>query len=899
MFTGLNSDPASASAGYFTILEIMEVFIVRRLCTVVTIVGLLVAAVAPPASSRTIRMIAGDTTGQVQTLPKGVSVYELNNGMKVLLIENPALPMVGANVVVKIGSAFETFSTSGMSHMLEHLLFNGTTSRAQKQLYDDVDRIGGYNNASTAEFYTNFMMVTPAENIKKGMEIQADMLFNSILPSEKFEKEKGIVLEEISKSLADPQEQLERNSLSVLYSGHALSLPTLGTYSTIQSLSRDAVNSFYKNNYVPNNMILSVIGNFRTSTMLPVIEEIYGKARPGQVHREQDPEWATGYQAPTPTAQRSTTVYHRFYDGEDHVLQVFFELPPSQSSEYFQLLNVVIEKNKDAVQSSLKSESGQNLKSLKLSTRLTHLGNVLEATMILKAGTGFDALVASLSAKLASLSFSLPPEAVRSEVTRSRTEFGRNIEKPHMFGIYNSNEMAKNGIEAVLAFFGSDGMFQAAKDLASLKLGPHSYILLQSPSAKKDAGKAEATGSVKYFRNETTGKNLVVAQNEASNLLAIHYLVKHKAAYEATFGKDASKILHECLDRRLKSDANRKASGQFGFSFTVNDNPFIPMDDIYLHPDFGYIRVEGLADDVPGAIKYLNSQLKDFVPAEEEFKKAVEKFKGIEAMLMGGDKAKKVFDQTYKSLVYEPGPYADGQAPVTYENLVAFAKEYFKPANMIISVVSPASPESVDSLFEQYGFTHVTDEPPVFSPTFLLQSKPVTIEKPGGGERSYLFWGFISRIDPNDAPVLQALSLVLSDNIVFDIREKQGMAYGMTAGVEVIKDKALFFVSQGTRPQNVDKLVPQYPRFFQPGVLDSLTPGQLEKSINMYLGRMMFRRLSSVNQAYYVGNSIYFFNDYNYDKQFLERLKNVKLVDVNNAARKYMRIASPMLVIVR
>jgi predicted Zn-dependent peptidase len=141
-------------------------------------------------------------------LPKGVSVYQLNNGMSVLLIENPALPMVGANVVVKIGSAYETFSTSGMSHMLEHLLFNGTTSRNQKKPYDDVDRIGGYNNATTAEFYTNYMMVTPAENIRKGMEIQADMLFSSTLPTDKFEKEKGIVLEEISKSLADPRNKL-------------------------------------------------------------------------------------------------------------------------------------------------------------------------------------------------------------------------------------------------------------------------------------------------------------------------------------------------------------------------------------------------------------------------------------------------------------------------------------------------------------------------------------------------------------------------------------------------------------------------------------------------------------------------------------------------------------------
>jgi len=105
------------------------------------------------------------TIPTIQPLPKGVSIHQLNNGMQVLLIENASLPMVGVNVAVKVGSAYETFRTSGMSHMLEHLLFNGTTSRDQKQLYDDVDRIGGYNNATTADFYTNYMMVTPTENI--------------------------------------------------------------------------------------------------------------------------------------------------------------------------------------------------------------------------------------------------------------------------------------------------------------------------------------------------------------------------------------------------------------------------------------------------------------------------------------------------------------------------------------------------------------------------------------------------------------------------------------------------------------------------------------------------------------------------------------------------------------
>ena len=218
---------------------------------------------------------------------------------------------------------------------------------------------------------------------------------------------------------------------------------------------------------------------------------------------------------------------------------------------------------------------------------------------------------------------------------------------------------------------------------------------------------------------------------------------------------------------------------------------------------------------------------------------------------------------------------------------------------MIISVVSPGSPERINTLFSSMNFTPIKDEQAVFTPTFLTKTKAEKIDKPGGGERSYLFYGFESEIDPKDAPALQALSLVLSNNIVFDIREKQGMAYGMSAGIDVVKNKALFFVNQGTRPQNVEKLIPQYPGFFTKKAVDTLTQSTLEKSINMYLGRMMFRRLSSVNQAFYLGSSSYFYNDYNYDKNFLEALKNVKLADVKSAAQKYMLRKNPMMLIVR
>ena len=834
-----------------------------------------------------------------QTLPKGVSIYQLDNGMEVLLIENPALPMVGVNVVIKVGSAYENFSTSGMSHMLEHLLFNGTTTRTQKQLYDDVDRIGGYNNAHTDNFYTDFMMVTPTENIRKGMEIQADMLFNSTLPVEKFEKEKGIVLEEISKSLANPQEQFGRNTLSIIYNGHALSLPTLGTYSTIQSMSRDKVNTFYKNNYVPNNMIMSIIGNFETKKMLSLIKEIYGKVKPGQIVRNENSELATGFQFPKFQAIKTNTAYYRFYDGEDTVLQLFYTLPQSQSAEYFQLMDLVLEKNQEAFQTSLKSEFPQIVKSINFSSRISPLNNFLESDIILSEAANIDELVNSFSAKLFKLNFTLPAEEIKTEVIKARTEFLKNIEKPHMFGIYNSNELVINGIEAVLASYNGNEFYKAGKELETLKVSANPIIIIQSPSLKNETNKTETVQEIKFFQDEATSKNLIVVQNDKSNLLAIHYLVKHKAVYESKYGKDAAKILHDCLNQRLASEENQKISSQFGFEFTVNDNPMIPMDDIYLHPDFGYIRVEGLADDLANAIKYINTQLKDFVPTADEFKKAVEKFKGFEMMSMGSDKAKKLFDTEYKSLVYEPYPLLQNKVELTYDNLLGFTKEYFKPSNMVISVVSPENLDTINSLFNQFDIVSLEKEPEVFTSKLLLRDKPVTIEKPGGGERSYIFWGFINQIDPKDAPALQALSLILADEIIFDIREKQGLAYNMSAGIEVIKDKALFYVSQGTRPQNIDKLSPQYPKFFQTAALDSLTQDQVEKSINIYLGRMMFRRLSSINQVFYLGSSLYFKNDFNYDKQFLDELKNIKLADVKNVAKKYMNAKNPMLLIVR
>jgi predicted Zn-dependent peptidase len=837
----------------------------------------------------------------VKPLPAGVSIYSQDNGIQVLLIENTGLPMTGVNVVVKTGSAYETFSTSGMSHMLEHLLFNGTESRTQKELYDAVDLIGGYNNANTGNYYTNFMMVTPADNIKKGMQIQADMLFRSIIPAEKFEKEKGIVLEEIASSLENPTSQMERNEQSILYPGHALSLATLGTYATIESMTRDDVYRYYQNFYVPNNMLMSVVGNFRSDSMRILINEIYGKEPPKPVQYPENTHWLSGFDRISETNILKEKVYHRFYRGQKLILQLFYDLPETWSDTHFIIVDEILLKANSVITDGLKTKYPDIEQSFKMETLQSPIKNNLKISMVVKDKNQLTGLTENVNQALKKLKFHLPAESIQYLATKTKTDFLKNVEKPHMFGIYNAHIFATEGIEAVLAHYSTRGYDLAGKEIGQFSINQKPLVIIQYPADKEDEKGVMCAIAPEVFIHKGSGLTLIAEQNPNSNLLAIHFLLKYKAAYESHFGKDAAKILHDCLDQRLNSTENQKISNKFGLTYKVNDNPFIPMDDIYLHPDFSYIRVEGLSDDIRGVIDYLKDQLTDFTPTEEEYQKAISKSKRPMTG-MGTGKSITLFNETYKMLIYEEEKYVENTKLITYDTLATFAKIYFNPSNMIISVVSPAIPENIFDYFRwdvQKPEDFSDNERTPYTRALKPAMSPIKEEFKEGGERSFLFWGFVKTIESVDKAALKVLGLLLSDHIIFDVREKQGRAYRMKAGIDMDDNHALFYINMGTRPANIDQLLPQIPVFFDRTVVNSFKPFDLDKSLNMYLGRMMFRRLSSINKAYYLGHSKYFHDDIRYDAGFLSDLKTVTLDDIKRVGQKYMIVENPVTVIVR
>ena len=830
------------------------------------------------------------------TAQPGVSIHRLNNGMEVLLIENKALPMVGVNVIIKTGSAYETYETSGMSHMLEHLLFNGTTTRTQRELYDATDLIGGYNNANTGDYYTNFMMVMPAEHQIAGMEIQADMLFNSVLPEEKFEKEKGIVLEEIAQSLSKPATQLDYNLAAELYKGHSLSLPTLGTYATIEHMTRDAVNHYYNSTYRPNNMILSAIGNFDSAEMLKDINRIYGSAAPGSIFRPTDTLLKTGINLPEGNDLAPGTWLDRYYGGEVPTLHQLYSLSVDQPKGFLQLLEMALNDNQNRMETSLKASWPEEIDGLSVHVHTSPVANDVELRLNLKTEKHAREISRELNGLLEKTRFKISSTTLASLATKEKTAFLQNVEKPHMFGIYNALDLSLHGIDGVLSLPTADDYSTAASQLKYFRLKMKPAVIFQHAQAAEVVAE---TGEIKtsLIQGPEKGMGLVVRQNTGSELLAIHYLFKFKAAYEAEFGTDAAKILHDCFGQRMKSEAKLAVSQQYGLKFTVNDNPWIPMDNIYLHPDFGYIRVEGLANDLSGAISFLNAEMNGFIPTPDEFKIAQGNFS--QSMMHGGkDKAKDLFDALVDSILYGSKP-EKAEQELTYTSLVDFASVYFKPNNRIVSVVSPESEGKLSKLLLNSKTEQTSKSFALTDKVYLSPKVASSIDVTGGGERSYLFWGFIKEIESGDVAAIKALGLILSDKIIFDVREKQGMAYRMTATATVRDNKALFYMSLGTRPQNTDVLLPQFPALMSSKTIGDLSETDVQKTINMYLGRMMFRRLSSINQAYYLGTSLFFENNMNSDQAELEALKKVTLADVNRVAEKYLTVENPISIVVR
>ena len=210
-----------------------------------------------------------------------IKVRELSNGIPVVMERMEYLKTASFGVWVRVGSAFENLQNNGMSHMLEHMVFKGTEKRTAKMLADDMAVIGGNLNACTCKEYTSYYATTLDEHVCRAVELIGDMLLHSRFDEEDFEREKGVVLEEIMMYEDSPEDLVHEMLQKSVWQDHPLGYLISGDSDVVQNFTREDLVEFYRAHYVAENMLISVAGRFEEEELIVACEEAFGGIRKG------------------------------------------------------------------------------------------------------------------------------------------------------------------------------------------------------------------------------------------------------------------------------------------------------------------------------------------------------------------------------------------------------------------------------------------------------------------------------------------------------------------------------------------------------------------------------------------------------------------------------------------
>jgi len=202
-----------------------------------------------------------------------VEKYTLNNGIRVICDDLNFFKTFSMGFWIKIGSLYETPSTNGYTHLLEHMLFKGTQKRSYSDISMEIDSVGGFLNAFTERENTCFYVNVMTHHLDLGVDILWDMITNSTIDESELEKEKMVVIEEIKMTEDTPEELVHDLFFANLWKTNPLGFPILGNIKNIKNANRHSVMKFFKDYYSSHNLIISLAGNFDKKELLKQIDK--------------------------------------------------------------------------------------------------------------------------------------------------------------------------------------------------------------------------------------------------------------------------------------------------------------------------------------------------------------------------------------------------------------------------------------------------------------------------------------------------------------------------------------------------------------------------------------------------------------------------------------------------
>ncbi len=744
-------------------------------------------------------------------------MYKLDNGQTVVVQEVKNNPIVTIDTWIKTGSIDEDDSNNGVAHFLEHLFFKGTKNHAPGEFDKILETKGAITNAATSKDFTHYYVTIPSKDFDLAMELHADMMLNPLIPRNEMEKERKVVLEEISKDLNSPSKVLQDNLNDMMYSIHPYKRKVIGKSEVIETITRDQVLNFYNEHYSPSNMVTIVIGDVDANHAVEKIKQVFNaeyKKQQKNIYPKEEQltqqkkkveyiDTESGYLL---IGFRGTSIT----DKDSYALDVLATIMGEGRSS---ILNQVLKEKKrivssvDAGNSTYKDDGifyiSANFEPDKCKVVQDAIFD--EIAKIQKQGVTEEQL------NLAKNIIERDTYYSRESITNIATEIGYTMALTNDIKFYDNY---LNNIKNVT----KEDVKKAAEKYLGLNKSAVSIVLPENAKNHPVANITQNKGSAELVsQNSDTqkyklsnGATLLYTPNTTNDIIAMSIYIKGGQLTENKIG--TGNLVASAMLKGTKSYS------PIELSQALEDNgiKIVPSSSA---DAFG-ITVLTTKEEFDKTLELLNEIVNNATFDDFEIDKI--KSDKLSAIKRGKDVPIQRAIEEYRDMIYKDTPYSisskvlEKNIPlITRDDMLNYYKNVFNPDNMVISIngnidqektvqeLSTIFPKKENGKIFNYS-QHASQIKQITAPKETIQKMPTT-------QTAWIMLGWQTNgvLSQKDYATLQVIDAILgtgmSSRLFKDLRDQEGLAYqlGTSFSPNVLKGSFLLYI--GTNPATLDK----------------------------------------------------------------------------------------------
>jgi zinc protease len=886
------------------------------------------AAIAAPAGDRsaaTVQAAAKPDASKtpaittVQTMAGPVQELTLSNGLKVILKEDHAAPVVTWVVYYKVGSRNEVIGTTGSTHLLEHMLFKGTKTLGKGQVAQLLGRNGASFNASTWTDWTNYYETYSSDRLEMGLMIEAARMRDALILDSERQSEMTVVRNELERGESNPSRLLYQEVTSAAFKAHPYHHPVIGWRSDVEGVSTDDLKAFYDTFYHPNNAVAVLVGDFRTPEAVAMIQKHFEKIPAGpkapELYTSEEPQ----------VGERRVTLRRR---GETNLVQMAYHVPAVTSKDIAPLL--VLD---HVLSSGVTDRLHQALVEKQLATgTYAYTGvqrdpSLFRVGATVKPGVTHDTVEKALLAEIDKLKAERVPSA---ELLKAK-----NIaEASYVFQNEGTSglAMALGSYEAIDRWQRSFEILDELKQVKpeDIQRVAKTYLAednrtvgwyVSTPDgpvppkpANSGSGKAVAnTGKVvpaKPFPFEqqpakpraltqparkvlANGMTVLVLPNDAAPTVSVSGFVRAGSLLEPKGKEGLASAVAAMLDKgtakrsklQLASDLETVAAS-VGFSGGTETTE---------------VSAKMLSKDLDLGLTALAEMLQEPVFPAEELAKL--KARWVAGIKQAEDQPETHASRALSQAIYPEGhPYRDLNSTeqiaaieeLDASDLKAFHGRYFGPNTTTLVVVGQVQPEAVfaklDSLFKTWKPAEKVDVKIPETPRKDAQRIVIPMMDKTNLEILLGHSGQVTRRSPD----FHASSLAnfilggsgLSSRLGVKLRDEMGLTYGTYSTFSASSGAGAWQASITVNPANMETAITALKAELEGFLAKGITAEELAAAKGSYIGRQAVGLATNAGMAGSLSNIEYYGLGLDYWSQYPAMINAITLDQVNAAARK-------------